>query len=109
MYELLVFYVYFHFKKNITEYYQYTLRDLDSRYNKSMETALKSTKNVSPYDVKAFAPYKERFRAIEQSSIDDLDLLIVEKKAKLNCLIIDPNAPKVYCLHISLLILIHYF
>jgi len=63
-----------------------------------METALKLTKNVSPYDVEAFAPYKEKFQAIEQSSIDDLDLQIVEKKAKLNCLVIDPNAPKVYCI-----------
>lgn len=74
-----------------------------------MTIALRLTKNVSPYDVKAFAPYKEKFQAIEASSIDDLDLLTVEIKAKLNCLVIDPNAPRVHCMHISLLFLINDF
>lgn len=38
---------------------------------------------------------KDKFDAIEESDIEDLDVLIVEKKAKLNCLNIDPNAPQV--------------
>jgi len=38
---------------------------------------------------------KDKFDEIEESEIEDLDVLIVEKKAKLNCLNIDPNAPQV--------------
>lgn len=54
------------------------------------------TQGVSPYDKNLFQPFKEKFDSIEQDNIEDLDLLIVEKKAKLNCLNIDPQAPMVY-------------
>jgi len=53
------------------------------------------TNGVSPYDKTLFQPMIEKFENIEQNDVDDLDVLIVEKKAKLNCLNIDPNAPQV--------------
>lgn len=60
------------------------------------DVAVYWTQGVSPYDKKLFQSFKEKFDSIEQDDIEDLDLLIVEKKAKLNCLNIDPQAPKVY-------------
>lgn len=50
---------------------------------------------MSPYDKTLFQPMIDKFNNIEQGEVDDLDVLIVEKKAKLNCLNIDPNAPQV--------------
>lgn len=57
--------------------------------------ALHWTKNVTPYDKKLFIPIKKKFDAIEEIDVHELDGLIVEKKAKLNCINIDPNAPQV--------------
>jgi len=60
-----------------------------------LDVAAHWTNGVSPYDRTLFQPLMEKFESIEQSDVDDLDVLIVEKKAKLNCLNIDPNAPQV--------------
>lgn len=72
------------------------VQKLDSEFKKMLQVSLHWSRGISPYDKKLFAPIKENFDAIEQNDIEDLDLLIVEKKAKLNCLSIDPNAPRVY-------------
>lgn len=60
-----------------------------------LDVAIHWTNGVSPYDKTLFQPMIEKFKNIEQDDVDDLDVLIVEKKAKLNCLNIDPNAPQV--------------
>lgn len=60
-----------------------------------LEVALYWSKGISPYDKTLFQPMKAKFDSLEIEDIDDLDGLIVEKKAKLNCLNIDPNAPQV--------------
>lgn len=60
-----------------------------------LEVALYWTKGVSPYDRNLFKPYKEAFDSIEEIDIGDLDKVIVEKRAKLNCLSINPKAPQV--------------
>jgi len=60
-----------------------------------LDVAIHWTNGVSPYDKTLFQPLIEKFESIEQNDIYDLDELIVEKKAKLNCLNIDPNAPQV--------------
>lgn len=60
-----------------------------------LDVASHWTNGVSPYDKTLFQPMIEKFKNIEQDDVDDLDVLIVEKKAKLNCLNIDPNAPQV--------------
>lgn len=64
------------------------------------EVALFWSKGVSPYDAKLFLPMKEKFEGIDADDVEELDVLIVEKKAKLNCLNIDPNAPQVNCMQI---------
>jgi len=68
---------------------------LDSEFKKIQDVAVYWSKGLSPYDKTLFQPMKNKFDEIEQSDIEDLDVLIVEKKAKLNCLNIDPNAPQV--------------
>lgn len=68
---------------------------MESEFKKMKDVALCWSRGISPYDKKLFQPMKENFDGIEQFDIEDLDLLIVEKKAKLNCLNIDPNAPQV--------------
>jgi len=60
-----------------------------------LDVAIHWTNGVSPYDKTLFQPLLVKFDTIEQCDVDDLDELIVEKKAKLNCLNIDPNAPQV--------------
>jgi len=60
-----------------------------------LDVAIHWSRGVSPYDKTLFQPFKEKFDDIEQSEIEELDVLMVEKKAKLNCLNIDPNAPQV--------------
>jgi len=60
-----------------------------------LDVAVHWTNGLSPYDKTLFQPMIEKFENIEQNDVDDLDVLIVEKKAKLNCLNIDPNAPQV--------------
>jgi len=60
-----------------------------------LDVAVHWTNGVCPYDKIVFKPILEKFNSIEQNDVDDLDVLIVEKKAKLNCLNIDPNAPQV--------------
>lgn len=73
---------------------------LNSEIKKMQDVALHWTKNVTPYDKKLFVPIKEKFDAIAENDIHELDGLIVEKKAKLNCINIDPNAPEVNCIQI---------
>lgn len=68
---------------------------MDSEFKKIQDVAIHWSKGLSPYDKTLFQPMKDKFDEIEQSDIEDLDVLIVEKKAKLNCLNIDPNAPQV--------------
>jgi len=68
---------------------------LESEFKKIQDVAMHWTNGVSPYDKTLFQPMIDKFNSIEQSEVDDLDVLIVEKKAKLNCLNIDPNAPQV--------------
>lgn len=60
-----------------------------------LDVAVHWTNGLSPYDRTLFQTMIEKFDSIEQNDVDDLDVLIVEKKAKLNCLNIDPNAPQV--------------
>lgn len=62
---------------------------------KVQKDALHWTRGVSPYDKKLFQSMKTRFDSIEQNDILDLDELITEKKVKLNCLNVDPNATQV--------------
>lgn len=87
-----------YFQSNFDEYYKY-IQKLDSEFKKILEVALYWTKGVSPYDKNLFKPIKETFETVEQNDIDDLDLIIVEKKAKLNCLNIDKNSPQVCYVH----------
>lgn len=54
-----------------------------------LDVAIHWSRGVSPYDKTLFQPFKEKFDDIEQSEIEELDVLMVEKKAKLNCLNID--------------------
>ncbi|VVC40914.1 Hypothetical protein CINCED_3A020659 [Cinara cedri] len=79
---------------NFNEYLMY-LRKLESEFKKMLDVALHWSQGVTPYDTALFEPFKEKFDSIEQNDISDLDELIVEMKAKLNCLNIDPNAPKI--------------
>jgi len=60
------------------------------------DVAIFWSNGVSPYDKNVFQPMKEKFDNIEQTDVEELDVLIVEIKAKLNCLNIDPNAPQVF-------------
>ena len=69
---------------------------MDSEFKKILDVAIHWSSGVSPYDKTLFQPIKEKFDRIEQTDIEDLDVLIVEIKAKLNCLNIDPNAPQVH-------------
>lgn len=78
---------------NFNEYLKY-IQSLDSEFKKIHDVAVHWSKGLSPYDKTLFQPMKDKFDEIEQSDIEDLDVLIVEKKAKLNCLNIDPNAPQ---------------
>ncbi|XP_050058944.1 structural maintenance of chromosomes protein 5 [Aphis gossypii] len=78
---------------NFNEYLKY-IQSLDSKFKKIHDVAVHWSKGLSPYDKTLFQPMKDKFDAIEESDIEDLDVLIVEKKAKLNCLNIDPNAPQ---------------
>lgn len=71
------------------------LQKLESEFKKMLDVAVHWTNGLSPYDRTLFQPMIEKFESIEQNDVDDLDVLIVEKKAKLNCLNIDPNAPQV--------------
>ncbi|XP_022172006.1 structural maintenance of chromosomes protein 5 isoform X2 [Myzus persicae] len=78
---------------NFSEYLKY-IQKLDSEFKKMLDVAVHWTNGVCPYDKILFPPILEKFNSIEQIDVDDLDVLIVEKKAKLNCLNIDPNAPQ---------------
>lgn len=78
---------------NFNEYLKY-IQKLDSEFKKILDVAIHWSSGVSPYDKTLFQPIKEKFDRIEQTDIEDLDVLIVEIKAKLNCLNIDPNAPQ---------------
>ncbi|XP_026817249.1 structural maintenance of chromosomes protein 5 [Rhopalosiphum maidis] len=78
---------------NFNEYLKY-IQKLDSEFKKMLDVAIHWSRGVSPYDKTLFQPFKEKFDDIEQSEVEDLDVLMVEKKAKLNCLNIDPNAPQ---------------
>lgn len=75
------------------------MQALKSKFKYVQEIALSWTRGVSPYDIQLFAPLKEKFSKIDQNDIDELDTLIIEIKAQLNCLNVDPKAPKVYCIH----------
>ncbi|KAL4131729.1 hypothetical protein QTP88_009002 [Uroleucon formosanum] len=78
---------------NFSDYLKY-IQKLESEFKKMLDVAIHWTNGVSPYDKTLFQPMIEKFKNIEQDDVDDLDVLIVEKKAKLNCLNIDPNAPQ---------------
>ncbi|XP_050443520.1 structural maintenance of chromosomes protein 5 [Adelges cooleyi] len=80
-------------QNNFEEYIKY-LQKLDSEFKKTSEVALYWSRGVSMYDKELFSQMTDKFSTIEQCDLDDLDELIVEKKAKLNCLNIDPNAPQ---------------
>lgn len=69
---------------------------LESEFKIMLDEALKWSQGVSPYDKQLFAPLKEKFDNIDECELDELDELIVEMKAKLNCLNVDPSAPEVY-------------
>lgn len=72
------------------------MQKLESEFKEMLEVALKWSQGVTPYDTILFEPLKKKFDSIEKNDIDELDELIIEMKAKLNCLNIDSNAPKVY-------------
>ncbi|XP_016657266.1 structural maintenance of chromosomes protein 5 [Acyrthosiphon pisum] len=78
---------------NFSDYLKY-IQKLESEFKKMLDVAVHWTNGVSPYDKTLFQSMIEKFANIEQNDVDDLDVLIVEKKAKLNCLNIDPNAPQ---------------
>lgn len=71
------------------------MQQIESEFKKLLKVALHWSQGISPYDEQLFRSMKADFESIEQKEYEDLDVLIVEKKAKLNCLNIDPNAPKV--------------
>jgi len=68
---------------------------LYSEFKIVLEVAMHWTKGISPYNGHSFQPMKIRFDKIPQNDIEEMDELIVDTKAKLNCLNIDPNAPQV--------------
>jgi hypothetical protein len=73
---------------------------LELELKKTLEVALHWTKGVSPYDKNLFKPYNDAFDTIEESDVCDLDNVIIEKRAKLNCLCVDPKAPQViHCIN----------
>jgi len=87
------------FQKDTVNNYLKYVQGLQCEFNKIEETALYLTHGVSPYDKQLFEPLKEKFGKIDQEDVDDIDLLIVEIKAKLSCLNINPKAPRVMLLH----------
>ncbi|XP_025193514.1 structural maintenance of chromosomes protein 5 [Melanaphis sacchari] len=78
---------------NFNVYLKY-IQKLESEFKKILDVALHWSRGLSPYDKTLFLTMKRKLDAIEQEDIDDLDELIVEKKAKLNCLHTDQNAPQ---------------
>lgn len=71
------------------------MQKLNSELEKMLQVALHWTKGVSPYDQNLFKTFTEAFDTIKESDVCDLDKVIVDKRAKLNCLSIDPKAPQV--------------
>lgn len=72
------------------------LQKLESEFQMIKKSALHFTRGVSPYDKELFIPIKDSFDLLEQNSIEDLDELTIDLRAKLNALHIDPNAPQVF-------------
>lgn len=68
---------------------------MDSEFKKILDVALHWSRGISPYDKQLFQSLKADFDTIKETELEEMDSLIVEKKAQLNCLNIDPNAPKV--------------
>lgn len=86
----------------MSEYFKF-IQKLDSEIKQMTDIALYWTRGVSPYDKQLFSSLSDSFKKIEQRDVEDLDLLIVEKKAKLSCISTDPNAPEVYCIQMLII------
>lgn len=84
----------YYFKRNYDQYFNY-VKYLENTLKNIKKKALYWTQGISPYDKQIFEPLKEKFESIEENDVDDLDVLISEKKAQLNCLNVDPNALQV--------------